>query len=178
MLALKQRKCDSWNKNSCIANIVFPQTEAGKKYCLSRGLQIDEGWPEPGKKYNINVSFITKWFEQTKKFSSFGKGTAQWMFCIPLNWNHLFLAFAARILWKLNTWIFLQERVQPNAWQVATIRVPWKMITVFCFWNWNWHFSSPRYITYFIRQNLQIFTEKVPFSGISWKNIHFKGLKK
>ena len=49
-------------------------------------------------------SFSTKWFEQTKKFSSFGKGTARWMFCIYLCRNHLLCAFAAGILWKTQSW--------------------------------------------------------------------------
>ena len=56
----------------------------------------------------------------------------------------------------------------------------WKIITVFRSSSWN--FSSPHYVTYFVRQRLQKFTEKVtskvPFREISWENIHFCGLKK
>ena len=45
--------------------------------------------------------FHRKWFKQTKKHSSFGKGTAWWMFCIHLcRRNHLLWVFAAGILWK------------------------------------------------------------------------------
>ena len=56
-------------------------------------------------------SFSTKWFEQTKKFSSFGKGTAWWMFCIHLCRNDLLWAFAVGILWKTQSWdIFARVR--------------------------------------------------------------------
>ena len=77
MLDLKQRKCDSWNKKSCIANIVFPQTKAGKKYCLSRGLKIEQVWPDPGNKYNINVSFeaiYSQMIRTNKKIFIFRQG--------------------------------------------------------------------------------------------------------
>ena len=81
---------------------------------------------------------------------------------------------------KLNPGIFLQEYVQPNASQVATMMALWKIITVFRSSSWN--FSSPHYVTYFVRQRLQKFTEKVTskvsFREISWENIHFCGLKK
>ena len=47
----------------------------------------------------------------TLKFSSFGNGTARWMFCIHLCWNHLLWAFAAGILWKTQPWdIFARVR--------------------------------------------------------------------
>ena len=49
-------------------------------------------------------NFFPKWFEQTKKFSSFSKGTARWMFCIHLCQNHLLWAFEAGILWKIQSW--------------------------------------------------------------------------
>ena len=43
-------------------------------------------------------------------------------------------------------------------------------------------FLTPHYVTYFVRQSLQKFTEKVnskvPFREISYENIHFCGLKK
>ena len=61
---------------------------------------------EQGNKYDIphlTVSLeaiFPKWFEQTKKFWFFGKGTARWMFFIHLSRNHLLWAFAAVILWK------------------------------------------------------------------------------
>ena len=45
-----------------------------------------------------------KWFEQTKEMSSFGYGTAQWMFYIRLCRNHLCWTFAAMILWKTQLW--------------------------------------------------------------------------
>ena len=49
-------------------------------------------------------NFSTKSFEQTKKFSSFGKGTARWMFSIHLCRNHLLWTFAAGTLWKTQSW--------------------------------------------------------------------------
>ena len=52
-----------------------------------------------------------KWFEQTKKFSSSGKGSARWMFCIHICWNHLLWAFEAGILRKTQSWdIFARVR--------------------------------------------------------------------
>ena len=81
---------------------------------------------------------------------------------------------------KLNPGIFLQEYVQPNASQVATMMALWKIITVFR--SSSWSFSSPRYVICFVHQSLQKFTEKVtlkvPFREISWENIHLYGLKK
>ena len=81
---------------------------------------------------------------------------------------------------KLNPGIFLQEYVQPNVSQVATMMALWKIITVFRSSSWN--FSSPRYVICFVHQSLQKFTEKVtlkvPFREISWENIHLYGLKK
>ena len=75
---------------------------------------------------------------------------------------------------------FLQEYIQPNASQVAIMMALWKIVTVFRSSSWNC--SSPHYVTYFIRQRLQKFTEKVtskiPFREKSWENIHFCVFKK
>ena len=77
-------------------------------------------------------------------------------------------------------WILLQEYMQPNTSQVTTMMALWKMTTVFCSSSWN--FSFPYFVTCFVRQNLQKFTEKVTskvlFRKIRWENIHFYGLKK
>ena len=82
-------------------------------------------------------------------------------------------AFAAGILWKTEPWDFLHDYLQPNASHVQPLSF-WKMITVFRSSNWN--FSSPHYVTCFICQSLQIFTEKGT-STITWKSINFCGLK-
>ena len=60
---------------------------------------------------------------------------------------------------KLNPGIFFQGYVQPNAPQVATMIAVWKIIIVFRSSSWN--FSSPHYVTYFVRQYLQTVMEKV-----------------
>ena len=129
-----------------------------------------------GIKYNIPhlkvKHFFPKLFEQTKKSSSFGKGTAQWMFCMHLCRNHLLGAFAVGVPWKTQP-----SEIQPNASQVATMMGLWKIIAVFRSWSRN--FSSP---PYFVCQKLQKFmkkvTSKVLFRQISWENMHFCGLKK
>ena len=54
---------------------------------------------------------------------------------------------------------FFQGYVQPNAPQVATMIAVWKIIIVFRSSSWN--FSSPHYVTYFVRQYLQTVMEKV-----------------
>ena len=81
---------------------------------------------------------------------------------------------------KLNRRIFLQEYVQPNTSQIATMIALWKIITVFRSSSWN--FSSPHYLKYFVCQSVQKFmekkTSKVPFREIKWENIHFCGFKK
>ena len=63
---------------------------------------------------------FSKWFAQTQKFSSFGKGSVRWMFCIHLYRRNLFSALAAGILWKLDPGLFFgssysqtQRRLQP-----------------------------------------------------------------
>ena len=74
--------------------------------------------PEQGNKSNIlhikvslEVIFFMKWFKQTKKFLSFGKGTALSLICIHPCWIHLLWAFAAGILWKTQSWdIFARVR--------------------------------------------------------------------
>ena len=75
-------------------------------------------------------------------------------------------AFAAGILWKTEPLDFLHDYLQLNASQVATMMSFWKMITVFRSSNWN--FSSPHYVTCFICESFQIFTEKGT-STITWK---------
>ena len=52
----------------------------------------------------LEAIFFPKWFEQTKKISSFGKGTARLMFCICLCRKHLLWAFTAGILRKAQPW--------------------------------------------------------------------------
>ena len=59
---------------------------------------------------------------------------------------------------NLNLGIFLQDYLQPNVSQVATMMSLWKMITVFR--SLSWSFSFPHHITCLVRQSLQIFTEK------------------
>ena len=100
------------------------------------------------------------------------------MFCIHLYRNHLLWSFAAVFLWKTQFWdIFARVRA---AKYIASCNHDgsWKIITVFCSSSWN--FSSPHYVTCFIRQSLQKFTEKVtlkvPFHERSWENIHFSWL--
>ena len=78
---------------------------------------------------------------------------------MPKQGNIFNIPIAAGILWKLNLGIFLKEYVQPNASQVATMMALWKMITMFRSSSWN--FSFTHYVTSFVRQGLQIFTEKV-----------------
>ena len=80
------------------------------------------------------------------KVSSFGKGSAQRMFCIHLCRSNLFSALAAGILWKLNPGLFLWEFVQQNAAQVATMMTLWEMTTVFHSSSRN--FLSLHYVTY------------------------------
>ena len=76
---------------------------------------------------------------------------------------------------KFHPGIFLQEYVQPNAPQVATMMALWKVITVFPSSSWN--VSSPHYVTCFLHQNLQKFKQKmtlsVPLCKISCENIFF-----
>ena len=99
---------------------------------------------------------------------------------VSICWSNLFSALAAGTLWKLNPGLFLQEFVQPNTVQVATMMTLWKITTVF--WSSSWNFLSLHYITYFIHQILQISTKNVTlqvlFRGTSWENIHFYGFWK
>ena len=90
----------------------------------------------------------------------------------------------ASISVEINCFEYLQkgsyEKLNSGNLQVATIMALWKTITVFRSSSWN--FLSPHYVTYFVRQRLQKFMEKVsskvPFREISWENIHFCGLTK
>ena len=102
------------------------------------------------------------------------------MFCIHLCWNHLLWAFAAGILWKTQPWdIFARVR---TAKCIASRNHDGCLEDNYLFHSSSWNFSSPHYVTYFVRQRLQKFTEKVtskvPFREISWENIHFCVLKK
>ena len=124
--------------------------------------------PEQGNKYNIphlqvQKQFFPKWFEQTKRISSFGKGTAQWMFCICLCRNHFLWTFAAGILKKLNFGIFLQDYLQPNALQVATMMSLWKMIVTF----FNFKFLIPTLCHMFC-------SPKPLFAKYLWRNGLFR----
>ena len=135
--------------------------------------------PEQGYNYKILHIFF-KMIKQTKKLSSFDTGAAWWMFCIYICWNHLIWAFAARILWKIQTFdIFTKVRLA-NAPQVATMMVLWKMIIAFHSSSWN--FSSPHDVTYIVHQNLQKYMEKVTskvlFPETGWENINFFASKK
>ena len=123
--------------------------------------------------------FFAKWFKQSKKFSFFGKGTAQWMFCIHLCRVHLLWAFAAGILWKTQPWNIF-ARVLTVKCIASCMMALWKISTVLHSSSWN--FSSPHYVTYFVCQRLQKFMKKVTlkvlFHEVSWENTHFCGLKK
>ena len=140
--------------------------------------------PEHGNNYNIphlKVSLeaiFPKWFEQQKSFHLSARELR----------DECSASISVKIICfehlqqgsykKLNPVIFLQDYVQLNALQVATMMALWKTITVFRSSSWN--FSS--HITPHICERLQKFTEKVtskvPFREISWENIHFCGLKK
>ena len=68
-------------------------------------------WAGKQIQYSPTYDLAKRKKKETKKFSSFGKGTARWMFCIHLCRNHLLWAFAAGILWKTQPWnIFSRVR--------------------------------------------------------------------
>ena len=95
MLDLKQGECESWNIKVAeqrlfiqglkqVSNIVYAEIEASKKDCLCKDLRIVSGLLEQRNKYNIlhikvllEAIFFTQYFKQTKKFSSFSKGTVR-----------------------------------------------------------------------------------------------------
>ena len=191
---LKQGECESWDIKVAeqglffqglkqVSNIVYAETEASKKDCLYKDLSI--AWTGKQIQYSprqglARSNFFMKWFKQTK-FSSFGKGTARWMFCAPISVEIICFEHLQQVSYEIfNPDTFLQEYVQPNASQVVTMTTLWKIITVFHSSSWN--FSSQHYVTYFICQSLQKFTEKVTskvlFRKIGWENIHFYGFKK
>ena len=104
------------------------------------------------------------------------------MFCIHLCRNHLPLAFAAGIPWKTQSWdgyfckstcSQMHRKLQPW-WLFGR----WLLCSVLQVEISHFHY----FVTCFVRQNLQKFTEKVTskvlFRKIRWENIHFYGLKK
>ena len=129
---------------------------------------------ELGNKYNILLlrvaveTISSKMIRTDKKFSSFGKGTARWMFCICICRSHLFWKFPADIPWKRNPGLFLQEYVHPNASQAATMIALWKIMTVLHSSSWN--FLSSHYVTCFFCQSLQIFNRESAFISSVYGN--------
>ena len=111
-----------------------------------------------------------------EKFSSFGKWTARWMFCIHLCRSNLFWVSAAEILWKLNPGLFLQEYEQSNASQIPTIMTLWKVVIVLCYSSWNFSSLNASYILF--AGVFKYIRRKWLFRGINWENIHFCRLQK
>ena len=143
--------------------------------------------PEQGSRCNIPYlkvsleAIFSKMNQAKKKAFIFQQGNCKINVLHSCMLKSFALSICSRDPMKNSTQgYFLQEYLQPNKLQVATIMVLWKMITVFCSSSWN--FSSPHYVACFVCQSLQIFVEKVTlwvmFHKISWKNINFCGLKK
>ena len=114
MLDLKHGECKSWNMKVAkqrlfikglkqVRNIVYAGTGASKKDHLRIA------WA--GKQIQYSPHFFRNDSSKQKKFSSFAKGAARWMFYIYLCRNHLIWASASRILWKTQPWdIFAKVR--------------------------------------------------------------------
>ena len=111
-----------------------------------------------------------KWFEQTKKFSSLGKGTARWMFCIHLCRNHLLWAFAAGILWKTQPWdIFARVR---TAKCIASCNHDGSLEDNYCVPFFKLKFLSPTLRHIFCSSKAsKIYGESDLESSVSWNKL-------
>ena len=119
-------------------------------------------------------NFFPKWLEQRKKFSSFGKETARWMFFVQPSLLKSFALITCRRDTMKNSALgyFCKSKYSK---MLNKLRDIGEMINGFHSSSWN--FSSPHYVTYFVRQSFQKLTQKVtskvPFRKTSWENIHF-----
>ena len=133
--------------------MVYAGIETSKRDCQCKCLRIVQGLPEPGNKYNnahLKVSLEGAFSEVTqgnKKVFIFLDNECSASVEI-ICFEHLQLGFYE----KPNPGMFLQEYVQPNAPQVATVMALWKLITVFRSSSRN--FAAPNYGTYLVRQSL------------------------
>ena len=99
MLDLKQGECRGWNMKVAEQRFFFQGFKQVRNIVYIAYAVVWSSKPEQGSKYNIPYlkvpleAFFPTFFEQTKKFSSFGKGTARWMFCIHLCRNHFLWAY-------------------------------------------------------------------------------------
>ena len=135
--------------------------------------------PEKRNKCNIldlkvQKQYFLTWFEQTKKISSFGKGSARWMFCIRLCRNHLLWTYAARILWKSAPWDIFARL--PTAKCIAISNHNVSLEDDYCVPFFDLKFFIPTLRHMFCSPNpLNIYGEQ---DFVSWKNLHFCDLKK
>ena len=177
MLALKKGEWESCNIKVVekrlfihglkqVRNIVYAGIEDSKKDCLFKGLRIvlRIAWAEKKNISHLKVSLEALFFEMiraNKTVFNFQQGN--------FTMNVLSASISVEIICfehlqqgsyeKLNPAIFLWEYVLPNTMQVSTMMALWKMVTGFRSSSWN--LSYPHYVTYFVRQSLQKFTEKV-----------------
>ena len=110
--------------------------------------------PEPGNKYNIlhmkvSLEAVFRRNDSSKQKSFHLSAKELHDECsASISVEIICFAYLQQVSYeKLNPGIFLQEYVQPNAWQAATMMALWKIIAVFCSSSLN--FSSPHYVTYF-----------------------------
>ena len=96
------------------------------------------------------------------------------MFCICLCGNHLLWTFAARITWKTQPWDILLRL--PTAECIASSNYNVSLEDDYCVRFFDLKFFTPTLRHMFCSPNPSNIYGQQDF--VSWKNIHFCGLKK
>ena len=157
-----------------VRKIVYAKVHRWSKDCLSR--ETNAVFPTLRSRTNSFRNDSSK----KKNISSFGMKTARWMSCFCLCRNHLLWAFAAGILWKTQPldifarlptakYIELQTWCLFGRWLLCSVlwfEISYPHITS--------HVPFAKAYKYLRTKGLHKFL----FHEISWKNIHFCGLKK
>ena len=133
-------------------------------------------------KVSLEAFFPPKLFEQIKKVFIFRQGNCTINVLHPSLLKSFALSICSRDSMKNSTVGYFCKSTYSQMHRKLHLKISWVLEDNYCVPFFKMKFLIPHYVTYFVCQRLQKFTEKVtpkvPFREISCENIHFCGFKK